>query len=305
MWYQLAVGDALVEQLHEAFPRNVSLRSQERHNELLSDPEACTIDLSDASDYVSRKLVSQILPHWLPYLGAVRSNFALFPDGDLVPLRTFAPMGSGVCFPVLTAVVSAVCKYCCGSRPWKVYGDDVIVTLRDYDFVVAVLQRCGLVVNTRKSCCTRVYKESCGTELYGAVDISPVLLKDDPRKLDASTMQSILAKLAGGDYWPKLTEAMSKIADQAFRLRQRWNRHLQRYEVQVLAQRPRKLVALPGDQALSRWFCIRAESSMVVAPRSRGTVGRPVWEDRRYYSLLSHRLITGTLRTSTESNRPN
>nr|AMQ23523.1 replicase [Leviviridae sp.] len=182
MFAQLAVGNYLVDELHRNFPRNISLYDQERHNRLLRMEGACSIDLSDASDHVSRRLVSVLMPHWKEFLFAVRSQFTQFPDGSICPLRTFAPMGSGVCFPVLTAISAGILSFAC-RKPWHAYGDDWIVHYTDYDYVIDLATRCGLVVNKSKSCCNLIYRESCGCELFGDADITPLYIRKDPEHL--------------------------------------------------------------------------------------------------------------------------
>lgn len=128
MFAQKAIARELVSELHKRFSHHVSLNDQAKHNRLLHRPGSCSIDLSDASDHVSRRLVALLLPEWKEFLFLVRSHFARFPDGSLCPLRTFAPMGSGVCFPVLTAVSCGILSYAYAAvRPkgewwWGAYG---------------------------------------------------------------------------------------------------------------------------------------------------------------------------------------
>lgn len=102
MFAQLAINDHIVDQMHERFKGHVSLASQEEHNKFLLKQDACSVDLKDASDHVSCELVQAVLPQLWPVLAKVRSSNTLFPDGDIVQLRTFAPMGAGVCFSIMT-----------------------------------------------------------------------------------------------------------------------------------------------------------------------------------------------------------
>lgn len=111
MYAQLGVADDLVSQMHLRFCGSISLNNQSRHNEALHRKGACSIDLSDASDHVSWELVQALLPQLWPVLAKVRSTRSLFPDGSEIVLGTFAPMGSGVCFPVLTLVVAGILEY--------------------------------------------------------------------------------------------------------------------------------------------------------------------------------------------------
>jgi hypothetical protein len=64
-----------------------------------------TLDMSDASDTVSRRIVRQLFPaDWADLVFSLRSHFAELPDGTRVPLRAFAPMGSALCFPVESVI---------------------------------------------------------------------------------------------------------------------------------------------------------------------------------------------------------
>lgn len=260
MFAQLAVADHLSRELHKKFPENVFLHDATAHNRLLANSEFCSIDLSDASDHVSRRLVWYALPSWREYLFSVRSTFARFPDGSLVPLRTFAPMGSGVCFPVLTAMCLGVCSVCC-SRPFHVYGDDLIVHAHDYVSVCDMLERIGLVINSLKSCNNRTYRESCGLEMFGSTDITPCYLRSHPRQMPGATIEVIARKLQAINW--------NTVLDRIFVLHEyvplaRYNLALQRVEVKVREEIPiTPKTHLYGTNGLTRWFSINAESSEV------------------------------------------
>lgn len=144
-----------------------------------------TLDMSDASDLVSRRLVAQVFPpDWRRLLFALRSHFAELPDGSKIPLRSFAPMGSALCFPVESVVFAAisVAAILCADggtsytreelKLCRVYGDDIIVPLKYAEFVSAVLRECGFQPNASKCCYRTVFRESCGMETWAGVDIT-------------------------------------------------------------------------------------------------------------------------------------
>lgn len=156
------------------------------------DGKISTIDLSEASDRVSAKLVRRMLrcaPSLSAGLFACRSSKAITPDGRLRVLRKFASMGSAVCFPVegmyfFTALISAmhardgrrpsvesVAKY---SRRVYVYGDDLIVPTDYAAFVCEWLETIGLKVNRQKSFWTGKFRESCGGDYYDGFDVKPI-----------------------------------------------------------------------------------------------------------------------------------
>lgn len=154
-----------------------------------------TIDLSDASDRVSCRLVSKMLrvcPDFRADVFACRSTRAGLPDGTIVPLSKFASMGSALCFPVeavvfFIAIVSAriverklrptashVYNY---SRDVYVYGDDLIVPADEAPTIVDGLESLGLKVNARKSFWTGKFRESCGKDYYDGQDVTPVYVR--------------------------------------------------------------------------------------------------------------------------------
>jgi hypothetical protein len=304
MFCQLAVNDALVAQLHRLFPQHISLDNQERHNQALMWDGACSIDLSDASDHVSVELVKAVLPQFWPVLARVRSTFSLFPDGDLVELSTFAPMGSGVCFSIMTTVILGILRYASrvirretGRLTWfHVYGDDIIVPYWMYDYVNALLARAGLVVNLSKSCCTQVYRESCGRELLMSEDITPAYIRDPIDTVDAAKVEQIASRLEARAF-PKTA---STIADLAQAVRSvRYAKDLQRLEVNVRVTTARqKIRNLDGWDGLMRWYSTRTKlnrfDSEVPTGVSAEVWTKPGWRYRasQDYPYLSTWFVT-------------
>lgn len=303
MYAQLGVMDHMYRELHRRFPNHISLHDQERHARKLlvrrsrvvpsfrppqiakaawhseyfavaPDPNV-SIDLSDASDYVSRSLVSQLLPEWHEVLFAVRSTFTLFPDGTLVPLRTFAPMGSGVCFPVLTAVCAAACAVVCNdSDDWGVYGDDIIVPLHAFDEVVWLLKAMGLVVNESKSCSTGRYREACGCEVYQTgdyvSDITPALIRKQPWKADGSTLEKWIHRMVDHINWDSTPRRLLELSKFCFRLR--WNSDEQHQEIWVPSMKLRKkfLKPIDGREGLVRHWALNTQQDVTI--RKDGTI---------------------------------
>ena len=149
-----------------------------------------TIDLKDASDRVSTLLVSRIFercPELLRALLAVRTSATRLPNGDLVQLSKFAPMGSSVCFPVLASVCYVVIASALVRKYHLplgqavsgiyVYGDDIIVRNEWYHDVVEALSSVGLVVNTGKSYTYGPFRESCGWDAFNGHLVQPLRWK--------------------------------------------------------------------------------------------------------------------------------
>lgn len=153
-----------------------------------------TIDLKEASDRVSLALVHRLfsgVPLLRRYILDSRSPLALLPDGRIVYLNKFAPMGSALCFPVMAVVIFSLIKAAMINRdssldtllcvsPDKevyVYGDDIIVDVDFSYLAMDTLQSFGLLVNTNKSYVGSPFAESCGQDAYKGSDVSPVRLR--------------------------------------------------------------------------------------------------------------------------------
>nr|URG15520.1 MAG: RNA dependent RNA polymerase [Leviviridae sp.] len=235
------------------------------HLASMSDKLA-TLDLKDASDRVSLRLVRRIFPdEWVECLMACRTPATELPDGRVVELRKFAPMGSSVCFPVeaLTFWASAVATQIrLGFKPEAyVYGDDIIVPSETAHEVIRDLEGIGLRVNAGKSYVTGPFRESCGGDYYLGSDVTPVRLK---KWFGSSVLELVRASdfvnslvtkfgLRGTildilDYvqeycryvFPKTelpvpcTIRSQSRASNDTRFKRRWNKGLQRYEYLIL-----------------------------------------------------------------------
>lgn len=146
-----------------------------------------TLDLKDASDRVSCRLVSALFPKGMvPYLMALRSHATILPDGREVALRKYAPMGSALCFPVEAICFWAICvaslmqeglTRTAALNDVYVYGDDLIVPTSYVDTVCRNLSLVGLRVNVDKSYSHGDFRESCGVDAYQGVEVQPVRLR--------------------------------------------------------------------------------------------------------------------------------
>lgn len=262
MYAQLAVADDLDRQMHQLYRKHVSLHDAELHNGFLRRHGACSIDLSDASDHVSMDLVKAVLPQLWPVLARVRSSASLFPDGEEVDLSTFAPMGSGVCFPILTLVCIGICGFAkhllAKTYPWMrqnlwfhVYGDDIIVPQEMYSLVCSLLTFSGLKVNEQKSCPTGIYRESCGLELYDDVEITPAYLRDPLQSVPATKVESACGILVARGF-DRTAEAVADLSNCARYFS--YDSNLQRSEMCVRTISARqKTRSLEGWSGLNRW----------------------------------------------------
>lgn len=193
-WLQQGLSRALVKHVedHPITRGRVNFTSQEvnRGLALLSscNRQYVTLDMKDASDRVSLELVKQLFePRIARCLTALRSQATRLPDGTVVRMLKYAPMGSALCFPVealcFFSLVTAIIHRHHGiplleaARSVFVYGDDIIVPFEVYEAVLQHIPRFGLMFNEAKCCTTGFFRESCGCDAYRGVDVTPLKMR--------------------------------------------------------------------------------------------------------------------------------
>jgi hypothetical protein len=152
--------------------------------------ELATLDLSEASDRVSLRLVSSLLYRWRYLFEAVlatRSTRADVPGYGVLPLTKFASMGSALTFPMEECVFLTCIFMAYESKlrrhltlrdvrslkgRVRVYGDDLIVPVDLVQSVIETLEHLCFKVNHSKSFWTGMFRESCGKEYYAGHDVS-------------------------------------------------------------------------------------------------------------------------------------
>jgi len=167
---QQGLGRLLVSRLERR--ANIHISDVDRHVEFLRNTldSSVTVDLSDASDYVSAGLIAALFPRkWVQALMAARSH--KFEADNLVSgTRTMSMMGSGTCFPVLTIVCAALCALASGRwkahSVWSVFGDDIIIAEPFYWRLRNLIARAGLLINYKKTFTPDCnFAETCGVDL--------------------------------------------------------------------------------------------------------------------------------------------
>jgi hypothetical protein len=144
-----------------------------------------TIDLSDASDRVSLELVKRVFPaNWFRALEACRSEETILPNGEIMKLNKFAPMGSSCCFPVEALVFWACAQAAIHTLGTSrdvsdvyVYGDDIVIDSNFFEVVTRGLESVGLKVNKNKSYWRGPFRESCGGDYHFGMDVTPVRVR--------------------------------------------------------------------------------------------------------------------------------
>jgi hypothetical protein len=159
--------------------------------------DLATLDLSEASDRVSSKLVSELLarnPLSREAIFACRSERASVPGNGIISLSKFASMGSALCFPIEAMIFATIIflaiekeqgyRFTKASDIYqylgsvRVYGDDIIVPVKYVHTVVDYLEHFGARVGRQKSFWIGRFRESCGKEYYSGHDVSIVKVRN-------------------------------------------------------------------------------------------------------------------------------
>lgn len=166
----------------------VDLRDQSVNQKLARqgslDGSVATVDLSMASDCISRELVSFLLPaDWYDALTCLRTAEVVHDRLGTVRLEKFSSMGNGYTFELESLIFYGICLSVCDRLELddpvvSVYGDDIIIPTAAYETLVRVLSYCGFEVNAEKSFMSGPFRESCGADYHSGFDIRPFYQKD-------------------------------------------------------------------------------------------------------------------------------
>lgn len=190
---QKGAGELIARRLRRV---GIDLRDQGRNQALArkaSVERSCTyvtLDLSAASDSLAIEVVRDLLPPaWFELLMELRVPRTRLPDGREIVLQKISSMGNGFTFPLETLVFSSICHaaaVCCRTKPdFSVYGDDIIVQQEIALLVVELLAHLGFAVNREKSFFFGSFRESCGADWLGGVDVRPVIADNRLETLSA------------------------------------------------------------------------------------------------------------------------
>lgn len=165
-------------QTQQGINRNLARRGSLGHG-------FATIDLTAASDSISRRLLQYLLPSdWCEYIQFVScSSFTLGGvtyEADCIALT----MGNAITFPLQTLIFLALVyeAYCRLGLPFRVnetvavFGDDIICLESAYATVCDVLVGMGFEPNPDKSFATGDFRESCGADWYAGHNVRGVYL---------------------------------------------------------------------------------------------------------------------------------
>jgi hypothetical protein len=143
----------------------------------------CTIDLSSASDTISKEVVRSLLPtRWYEALEQSRSPSGVLPSGEVITFQKISSMGNGYTFELETLIFWALASSVVDTlgleeRRVLVYGDDIIVATEAYPLLVEILELAGFTVNTKKSWAVGTFRESCGKHYFQGIDVTPFYIR--------------------------------------------------------------------------------------------------------------------------------
>jgi len=207
LFIQKGIGSVIRRRLRKAgLDLNTQTNNQNAACEGSRDGSLATIDLSMASDTISRTLVDLLVPpEWSEALGQTRSPFGVLPSGEKIFYQKFSSMGNGYTFELETLIFWCLCRavadvYGADSHRVIAYGDDLIVPSAIVEPVFGLLHLLGFKPNDDKSYWSGPFRESCGSHFYLGCDVTPFYVKKPPKTL----------------------LDLFKIHNQIFRLQKRW-----------------------------------------------------------------------------------
>lgn len=182
IFFQLSVAEHIADRLKRF---GVDITNQTQNQELARNAHIAslsTIDLSSASDMVSKNLVLDLLPDaWSDLLFRLRCPETVYRERTF-KLEKISSMGNGYTFPLETLLFYALSWATAefyGSRTEFVtaYGDDIICPRECARQLIDVLGYCGFSVNTEKTYIDGNFFESCGADFFQGKNVRPIYLK--------------------------------------------------------------------------------------------------------------------------------
>ena len=217
MWLQQGLARSLMKHIerHPLTRGHVNFTDQSINGKLAlsssSDSRYATLDMKEASDRISKNLVGILfdgVPKLRDSLLALSTEFIELPNGAQFRKKKFAPMGSALCFPVMSivhfALGLAAMQAETQEKPARlrehlyVYGDDLIVTKNRAKYLLEAFPAYDLMFNVDKCCQTGKFRESCGVDAYNGVDVTPQRVKTySLTRKSPSAIQTHLAMFHG------------------------------------------------------------------------------------------------------------
>lgn len=144
-----------------------------------------TLDMKEASDRISEVLVQDLFGSHYKYFGCCRAQKVTIPslkDQEVTDdnIYMYAPMGNATTFPVQSLVFWAICVStleslgCYNPGDVYVFGDDLVVPSEHCERIIYALETFGLLVNRNKTFWQGAFRESCGTDAFHGVNVTPL-----------------------------------------------------------------------------------------------------------------------------------
>jgi hypothetical protein len=146
-----------------------------------------TVDLSSASDSISKQLVFDMLPfEWWSLLDDLRVKSTIIEDPSVGgsishEMEMFSSMGNGFTFELESLLFYAITRVVC----WKsgvrgtisVYGDDIIAPSKIVPRLKQLFHFIGFTVNAKKSYWRSPFRESCGKHYHNGFEVTPFYIR--------------------------------------------------------------------------------------------------------------------------------
>ena len=196
-WVQQGLARNLVDgiEVHPFTRGHVNFRNQEINRSLAlrgscsADEKIVTLDMKEASDRVSYWLVERLFEgtDLLPKLLGTRTEATELPNGRVLLMQKFAPMGSALCFPVEALVHWALAVSTLhvhdgvslkrAMSAVYVYGDDIIIKGQNHEALFDQFPKFHLKFNEGKCCTSGIFRESCGMDAVLGQSVTPIKIK--------------------------------------------------------------------------------------------------------------------------------
>ena len=222
-WCQQSVRSFLSDSISATFiADSIDFRRQDLSGELALaasvDKTLATVDLSAASDRVSCWLVERLFRGNFSLMAALiasRTRYLICDIDKKAPrvykLRKYASMGSALTFPIQSLIFYILCvsaglltEYEGQEKPlWtvdiaalgrqvRVYGDDLIVPVSWMPALERLFELLYLKINRSKTFSKGNFRESCGTDAYNGVNVSPGQVLQVYSESKLSTLQGVV-----------------------------------------------------------------------------------------------------------------
>lgn len=176
------------------FTQYFDVTSQDRNRELAlrgsTDGSYTTVDMSSASDSISRELAYSLMPHevvdlidpfmerWIDWRYANGSEggrecYMFGTSGNPITFvheGTFFMSGCLTANDIFNQFLKAEDEE--PALPPSIFGDDMSVDTRVYELLADILRHLGCYLNAEKTFSDGFYRESCGSEYYAGLDVA-------------------------------------------------------------------------------------------------------------------------------------